>query len=138
MCPTFKVVFQSIYLSSICLEVFVESLKEQNYSQQHPLYFTMDLNYLFDSLCRLDEIQSENMKLKVENSKLSRKVESIKNENHNIGVMEQEKDSLKQTVAQMKATIDSLQKTQSKQVRSSQVQRSIILTLFLYLGRVGN
>ena len=98
----------------------------------------MDLNYLFDSLCRLDEIQSENMKLKVENSKLSRKVESIKNENHNIGVMEQEKDSLKQTVAQMKATIDSLQKTQSKQVKSSQVQRSIILTLFLYLGRVGN
>ena len=98
----------------------------------------MDLNYLFDSLCRLDEIQSENMKLKVENSKLSRKVESIKNENHNIGVMEQEKDSLKQTVAQMKATIDSLQKTQSKQVRSSKVQRSIILTFFLYLGRVGN
>ena len=65
---------------------------------------------------RLDEIQSENMKYKVENSKLVRKVDSIKNENHNIGVMEQEKDSLKQTVAQMKATIDSLQKTQSKQV----------------------
>ena len=56
------------------------------------------------------------MKLKVENSKLARKVDSIKNENHNIGVLEQEKDSLKQTVAQMKATIDSLQKTQSKQV----------------------
>ena len=57
----------------------------------------------------MDEIQSENMKLKVENSKLGRKVDSIKNENHNIGVMEQEKDSLKQTVAQMRATIDSLQ-----------------------------
>ena len=67
-------------------------------------------------LFRLDEIQSENMKLKVENTKLVRKVDTIKNENHNIGVMEQEKDSLKQTVAQMKATIDSLQKTQSKQV----------------------
>ena len=50
-----------------------------------------------------------------------RKVDSIKNENHNIGVMEQEKDSLKQTVAQMKATIDSLQKTQSKQVRNKVV-----------------
>ena len=60
------------------------------------------------------------MKYKVENSKLVRKVDSIKNENHNIGVMEQEKDSLKQTVAQMKATIDSLQKTQSKQVRNKQ------------------
>ena len=60
------------------------------------------------------------MKYKVENSKLVRKVDSIKNENHNIGVMEQEKDSLKQTVAQMKATIDSLQKTQSKQVRNEQ------------------
>ena len=42
---------------------------------------------------------------------------NIINENHNIGVMEQEKDSLKQTVAQMKATIESLQKTQSKQVK---------------------
>merc|ERR1719471_1769300 len=70
---------------------------------------------LAQNASRLDEIQSENMKLKVENSKLARKVDSIKNENHNIGVMEQEKDSLKQTVAQMKATIDSLQKTQSKQ-----------------------
>ena len=60
------------------------------------------------------------MKYKVENSKLVRKVDSIQNENHNIGVMEQEKDSLKQTVAQMKATIDSLQKTQSKQVRNKQ------------------
>ena len=66
---------------------------------------------------RLDEVQSENMKLKVENNKLVRKVETIKNENHNIGMMEQEKDSLKQTVAQMKATIESLQKTQSKQVK---------------------
>ena len=56
------------------------------------------------------------MKMKVENNKLMRKVETIKNENHDIGVMEQEKASLKQTVAQMKATIDSLQKTQSKQV----------------------
>merc|ERR1712029_824195 len=70
---------------------------------------------LAQNASRLDEIQSENMKYKVENSKLVRKVDSIKNENHNIGVMEQEKDSLKQTVAQMKATIDSLQKTQSKQ-----------------------
>ena len=66
--------------------------------------------------CRLDEVQSENMKMRVENTKLVRKVETIKNENHDIGVMEQEKASLKQTVAQMKATIDSLQKTQSKQV----------------------
>ena len=72
---------------------------------------------IIEIVFRLDEIQSENMKLKVENTKLSRKVDSIKNENHNIGVMEQEKDSLKQTVAQMRATIDSLQKTQSKQVR---------------------
>ena len=56
------------------------------------------------------------MKMRVENTKLVRKVETIKNENHDIGVMEQEKASLKQTVAQMKATIDSLQKTQSKQV----------------------
>lgn len=55
--------------------------------------------------------------MKVENNKLMRKVETIKNENHNIGMMEQEKDSLKQTVAQMKATIESLQKTQSKQVK---------------------
>merc|ERR1719336_2501317 len=70
---------------------------------------------LTQNASRLDEIQSENMKLKVENTKLVRKVDTIKNENHNIGVMEQEKDSLKQTVAQMKATIDSLQKTQSKQ-----------------------
>ena len=76
---------------------------------------TVKYTYTF-VLFRLDEIQSENMKLKVENSKLVRKVDTIKNENHNIGVMEQEKDSLKQTVAQMKATIDSLQKTQSKQV----------------------
>ena len=45
-------------------------------------------------------------------------MDSIKNENHNIGVMEQEKDSLKQTVAQMRATIDSLQKTQTKQVET--------------------
>ena len=56
------------------------------------------------------------MKYKVENTKLSRKVESIKNENQNINIMEQEKASLKQTVAQMKATIENLQKTQSKQV----------------------
>ena len=76
---------------------------------------TVKYTYTF-VLFRLDEIQSENMKLKVENTKLVRKVDTIKNENHNIGVMEQEKDSLKQTVAQMKATIDSLQKTQSKQV----------------------
>ena len=34
-------------------------------------------------------------------------------------IMEQEKASLKQTVAQMKATIENLQKTQSKQVRKS-------------------
>ena len=56
------------------------------------------------------------MKFKVENTKLSRKVESIKNENQNINIMEQEKANLKQTVAQMKATIENLQKTQSKQV----------------------
>ena len=67
-------------------------------------------------LSRLDEVQSENMKMKVENNKLLRKVETIKNENHNIAMMEQEKDSLKQTVGQMKATIESLQKTQAKQV----------------------
>ena len=73
--------------------------------------------HLVFHVSRLDEIQSENMKLKVENNKLVRKVETIKNENHNIGMMEQEKDSLKQTVAQMKATIESLQKTQSKQVK---------------------
>ena len=30
---------------------------------------------------RLDEVQSENMKMKVENNKLVRKVETIKNEN---------------------------------------------------------
>ena len=65
---------------------------------------------------RLDEAQSEAMKLKVENGKLLRKVDSIKNENQNITWIEQEKDSLKQTVAQMKATIDNLQKTQAKQV----------------------
>ena len=76
---------------------------------------TVKYTYTF-VLFRLDEIQSENMKLKVENTKLVRKVDTIKNENHNIGVMEQEKDSLNQTAAQMKATIDSLQKTQSKQV----------------------
>jgi len=64
---------------------------------------------------RLDEAQSEAMKLRVENGKLTRKVDSIKNENQNIAWIEQEKDSLKQTVAQMKATIDSLQKTQAKQ-----------------------
>jgi len=64
---------------------------------------------------RLDEAQSEAMKLKVENGKLLRKVDSIKNENQNITWIEQEKDSLKQTVAQMKATIDNLQKTQAKQ-----------------------
>jgi len=64
---------------------------------------------------RLDEIQSDNMKLKVENGKLVRRVDSIKNENQNVTWIEQEKDSLKQTVAQMKATIENLQKTQSKQ-----------------------
>ena len=58
------------------------------------------------------------MKLKVENAKLSRRVDSIKNENQNISWIEQEKDSLKQNVAQMKATIENLQKSQSKQVRS--------------------
>ena len=67
---------------------------------------------------RLDEVQSENMKLKVENAKLSRRVDTIKNENQNISWIEQEKDSLKQNVAQMKATIENLQKSQSKQVRS--------------------
>ena len=56
------------------------------------------------------------MKLKVENGKLIRRVDTIKNENQNIAWIEQEKDSLKQTVAQMKATIDNLQKTQAKQV----------------------
>ena len=56
------------------------------------------------------------MKLKVENGKLVRRVDSIKNENQNIAWIEQEKDGLKQTVAQMKATIDNLQKTQAKQV----------------------
>ena len=71
------------------------------------------------------------MKYKVENSKLVRKVDSIKNENHNIGVMEQEKDSLKQTVAQMKATIDSLQKTQSKQVRNKQHQQFSKFSIYI-------
>merc|ERR1712242_430967 len=75
----------------------------------------MGTQRLTQNASRLDEIQSENMKLKVENTKLVRKVDTIKNENHNIGVMEQEKDSLKQTVAQMKATSDNLQKTQAKQ-----------------------
>ena len=75
------------------------------------------------SISRLDEIQSENMKYKVENTKLTRKVESIKNENQNITIMEQEKASLKQTVAQMKATIENLQKTQSKQVSPSLISR---------------
>ena len=56
------------------------------------------------------------MKFKVENTKLSRKVETIKNENQNINIMEQEKASLKQTVAQMKATIENMQKTLAKQV----------------------
>lgn len=70
----------------------------------------------FFSYFRLDEAQSEAMKLKVENGKLIRKVDSIKNENQNITWIEQEKDSLKQTVAQMRATIDNLQKAQSKQV----------------------
>ena len=56
------------------------------------------------------------MKFKVENTKLSRKVETIKNENQNINMMEQEKASLKQTVAQMKATIENMKKTQAKQV----------------------
>ena len=56
------------------------------------------------------------MKFKVENTKLSRKVETIKNENQNINMMEQEKASLKQTVAQMKATIENMQKTLAKQV----------------------
>ena len=56
------------------------------------------------------------MKFKVENTKLSRKVETIKNENQNINMMEQEKASLKQTVEQMKATIENMQKTLAKQV----------------------
>ena len=79
---------------------------------------------------RLDEAQSEAMKLKVENGKLLRKVDSIKNENQNITWIEQEKDSLKQTVAQMKATIDNLQKTQAKQVLFTFFLRS---KLFAYL-----
>ena len=68
------------------------------------------------NISRLDEIQSENMKLKVDNTKLSRKVDTIKNENQNVNIMEQEKASLKQTVAQMKATIENMKKTQAKQV----------------------
>ena len=56
------------------------------------------------------------MKLKVENGKLIWRVDTIKNENQNIAWIEQEKDSLKQTVAQMKGTIDNLHKTQDKQV----------------------
>ena len=56
------------------------------------------------------------MRLKVENTKMMRRIDSIKNENQNIAWIEQEKDSLKQNVAQMKATIENLQKNQAKQV----------------------
>ena len=56
------------------------------------------------------------MRLKVENTKMMRRIDSIKNENQNIAWIEQEKESLKQNVAQMKATIENLQKNQAKQV----------------------
>ena len=47
---------------------------------------------------------------------MMRRIDSIKNENQNIAWIEQEKESLKQNVAQMKATIENLQKNQAKQV----------------------
>ena len=56
------------------------------------------------------------MRLKVENTKMMRRIDSIKIENQNIAWIEQEKESLKQNVAQMKATIENLQKNQAKQV----------------------
>jgi len=64
---------------------------------------------------RLEEAQAENMKLRVENQKMTRKIDSIKNENQTIVAIEQEKDGLKHTMHQMKATIDALQKSQAKQ-----------------------
>jgi len=64
---------------------------------------------------RLEEAQAENMKLRVENQKMARKIDSIKNENQSIVAIEQEKDGLKHTMHQMKATIDALQKSQAKQ-----------------------
>ena len=64
---------------------------------------------------KLDTVQSDNMKLRVENQKLARRIDSIKNENQTIAAIEQEKDGLKHTVHQMKATIDMLQKSQTKQ-----------------------
>jgi len=63
---------------------------------------------------KLEESHTEAVRARSEHNKLQRKVEAIKQENQAIAALEQERDSLRQSGAQMRATIDSLQKAQQK------------------------
>jgi len=63
---------------------------------------------------KLEESHTEAARVRSEHNKLQRKVEAIKQENQAIAALEQERDSLRQSGAQMRATIDSLQKAQQK------------------------
>jgi len=69
---------------------------------------------LDQSTAKLEESQAETAKIRSEHNKLIRKTEAIKQENQSIAALEQERDNLRQSSAQMRATIDSLQKAQQK------------------------
>jgi len=63
---------------------------------------------------KLEESHTEAVRVRSEHNKLQRRVETIKQENQAIAALEQERDGLRQSGAQMRATIDSLQKAQLK------------------------
>jgi len=63
---------------------------------------------------KLEESRTEVARIRLEHNKLQRSVEAVKQENQAIAALEQERDVLRQSGAQMRATIDSLQKAQQK------------------------